>query len=183
MSLLVGCIHPFSRGNLHISSIDISVPPVIEPNFLSNEVDKEILKAGARFTLKNYETAPLKEWVVEVLMPKLKGSDIKDVDDDKVLEDTIHSNFETIYHTVGTCSMMPLQEGGVVDGRLRVYGVKGLRVVDLSVLPLVVSCNTQTMVYAIGEKVRIILRAVDSELIIRRRPTSSRRINTVSRVI
>jgi choline dehydrogenase-like flavoprotein len=163
MTLLIGCIHPFSRGNLHISSTDVSVPPVIEPNFLSNEVDKEVLKAGARFALKTYGTAPLKEWVVEVLMPKLKGSDVKD--DDLVLEDTIRSNLETIYHAVGTCSMMPLEEGGVVDGRLRVYGVKGLRVVDLSVLPLVVSCNTQTVVYAIGEKVRIILRGVGGELI------------------
>ena len=64
----------------------------------------------------------------------------------------------TVHHTSSTCSMLPRDMGGVVDSELRVYGTKGLRVVDLSVVPLIPSAHTQSIVYAIAEQAADIIR-------------------------
>ena len=63
-------------------------------------------------------------------------------------------------HTTSTCSMRPRDKGGVVDPELRVYGAKNLRVVDLSVLPLIVAAHTQSLVYAVAEQAADIIKGV-----------------------
>lgn len=72
--------------------------------------------------------------------------------DDEVLEKWILGNAGTTWHPLGTCQIAPKSKGGVVDERLRVYGVKNLRVCDLSILPLEPGCNLASMAYAVGER-------------------------------
>ncbi|XXH02115.1 hypothetical protein Hte_008483 [Hypoxylon texense] len=71
--------------------------------------------------------------------------------DDAVLEDWLRQHVETTWHSLGTCKMAPLEEGGVVDASLGVYGVEGLNIADMSIPPLNVAANTNNTAIAIGE--------------------------------
>lgn len=73
-------------------------------------------------------------------------------DDDAILAQWLRENVGTTWHSVGTCKMAPLANNGVVDGRLRVYGVEALRIADLSILPHNVAANTNNTALAVGEK-------------------------------
>ena len=66
----------------------------------------------------------------------------------------------TVHHTSSTCSMLPRDKGGVIDPELRVYGTRGLRVIDLSVVPLIPSAHTQSVVYAVAEQGADIIKGV-----------------------
>ena len=68
------------------------------------------------------------------------------------MKNFVLANTLSIYHPVGTAALLPERDGGVVDTKLRVYGVKGLRVVDASIIPLLPSAHIQTLVYGIAEK-------------------------------
>ncbi|KAI5856048.1 hypothetical protein BZA05DRAFT_333620 [Tricharina praecox] len=144
-TILIALMHPLSRGSVHISSASAFSPPVIDPRFFSELVDREVLLAGVRFAAKVAAAEPLKS--------QLLGR-TDEVPDDQLWE-AIKTSAETVKHPVGTCAI-----GTVVDGKLRVKGVKGLRVVDASVIPLQLSTHTQVTVYAIAEHaVKIILGA------------------------
>ena len=82
--------------------------------------------------------------------------DIQDIvytaEDNKTIEDWLRNHVETTWHSMGTCKMGPHNEGGVVDSRLNVYGVEGLKVADLSIPPLNVAANTMNTAVAIAEK-------------------------------
>lgn len=73
-------------------------------------------------------------------------------DDDKVLERYIRENVSTTWHSRGTCKMLPREQDGVVDANLSVYGLRGLKIADLSVVPKNVAANTNYEVLAVGEK-------------------------------
>ena len=78
-------------------------------------------------------------------------------EDDDVIEGFIRNNIGTVWHPTSTCAMKPRREGGVVDSSLNVYGVEGLKVVDLSILPDIVSANTYSMAVVVGEKAAMII--------------------------
>ena len=82
--------------------------------------------------------------------------DVKDIEytpeDDAVIEEWLRENVGSTWHSMGTCRMAPRGEGGVVDPRLGVYGVEGLKVADLSIVPQNVAANTANTAFAIGEK-------------------------------
>lgn len=82
--------------------------------------------------------------------------DVKNIEytpeDDAILEKWLRQNVETTWHSAGTCKMAPLQNGGVVDANLRVHGVQGLGISDLSILPHNVAANTNNTALAVGEK-------------------------------
>lgn len=132
--------------------------PVIDPRYLEGpdgDVDLQTMIEGVKFADKICKTEPLKGMVVKRVFPEeLEGVE----DSDEFWEDWIRRTMMTDWHPVGTCGMMARAadggaEGqGVVDGRLRVYGVKGLRVCDASVMPLQISAHLQATVYAIAEK-------------------------------
>ncbi|CAL1706785.1 unnamed protein product [Somion occarium] len=145
--------HPFSRGSVHINSSSPFEQPTIKQNYLTNPVDEEILIRLLQFCFKLYETSPVKEVVVERIIPPGEPTE-----DD--LKEYVRETVETIWHPVGTCAMTPKDDGGVVDHKLLVYGTENLRVIDCSILPLEVSCNTQTLAYAIGEKGADILKGI-----------------------
>jgi alcohol oxidase len=86
---------------------------------------------------------------------------VKDIEyskeDDEAIEDWIRGKLNTTWHSLGTCAMKPKEKGGVVDKNLSVYGTKGLKVADLSIVPENVGANTNNTALAVGEKAAVII--------------------------
>jgi choline dehydrogenase len=138
-------VRPESRGRIRITSPDPTVHPAIEPNYLSDPLDQEVAVAGLRWGRKIAEQAPLAPFIEHEMMP---GPDIVG---DQALLMYARMAGTTIYHPVGTCQMGHGPRA-VVDPQLRVRGVEGLRVVDASVMPRLVSGNTNAPTIMIAEK-------------------------------
>lgn len=148
--------HPFSRGSTHITSSDPKTHPTIDPSYLSNEVDFQMMVDGLLFIQKIIETAPMADMVKtnddgdgKKIQP---GYRISGRLNRAAAEKLVRSATISSWHLIGTCSMMPQSAGGVVNHRLKVYGVQRLRVVDASVMPLHVRGNITSSVYAIAER-------------------------------
>jgi len=138
-------LRPASRGTLHIRSSDPLAPPRIAPGFLHAPEDRATLVAGMGIAREIAASEPLARHVVAEVTP---GDDV--VGDDALLDYAAHTG-ATVYHPVGTCRMGP-DPMAVVDPRLRVHGVDGLRVIDASVMPRLTSGNTNAPVIMIAEK-------------------------------
>lgn len=145
-TLLPTLLRPESRGYVGLRSANIADAPVIQPNFLTTEKDRQTLIQGLRRGLEVMEADAFGPYRLRIQTPPQRVSD-----DD--LWQHILNQLETVYHPVGTCKMGPdSDEMAVVDPQLRVRGVEGLRVVDGSVMPTVVSGNTNAPCIMIGEK-------------------------------
>ncbi len=137
---------PTSRGHLEIKSADPFDAPAIHPNYLSTNHDLNELLEGLRF-LRKLASAPAFEEISErELIP---GDDIQT---DEEMIAYIRSSVGTVYHPVGTCRMGPSSDDSVVDSRLRVHGLEGLRIVDASVFPNITSGNTNAPTIMVAEK-------------------------------
>lgn len=146
-------LRPESRGSVHIKSAEHTAHPAILPNYLYDPLDQQTAIAGLRWARKFAEQPVLAKFIEHELSP---GSEIQSDED---LLAYARETGGTIYHPVGTCKMAP--EGdtmGVVDDQLRVRGVEGLRVVDASVMPRLVSGNTNAPTIAIAEKASDMIR-------------------------
>ncbi|KAJ7196084.1 alcohol oxidase [Mycena pura] len=142
--------HPFSRGSVHITSPDPLQPPAIELNALDNDADLAIFAETYKFAGKFLKTGPLGALVEEVICP---ATELKtDVDINAFLRQSLGSSF----HPVGTVGMLPQKDGGCVDPSLKVYGTANLRVVDASIIPVLISAHLQATLYAIAEKVCLV---------------------------
>lgn len=142
--------YPFSVGSIHINPDDPRGKPIIDPQYYSGShgaLDFEVQRVCAAFGRMITETPPLRDFVQKRVWPA------ENVSEDE-LGEWILENTVTDWHPVGTCSMGGREgiKAGVVDERLRVYGVKGLRVADASVFPLQISAHLQATVYAVAEK-------------------------------
>ena len=126
-SLLCACTNPLSRGTVHVSSTDPFIPPTIDQNYLSNPADLEILTHFVKFTMKLFRTEPLSEVVLSTVAPNLKEREVDD--NEAILNAYARSTLGTVYHPIATASMLPLEDGGVVDSQLKVYGTSNLRIV------------------------------------------------------
>lgn len=127
---------PTSTGHIAIRSADPLEQPRIAPNYLATEADREEAIAAARVVERIARMPALR---AITLGPN--GFTPEGADDEAVLED-FRARSGTVHHLCGTCRMAPREQGGVVDARLRVHGVDGLRVVDASVFPNITSANT-----------------------------------------
>ncbi|MGI9402334.1 MAG: GMC family oxidoreductase [Rhizobiaceae bacterium] len=137
---------PTSRGRIHIKSSDPERPPSIYPNYLSTNEDLVDMIESANF-LRELAAAPaLAEIIDEELLPGPKVQT-----EEQVLED-IRNRAGTIFHPVSTCRMSPDARTGVVDSKLRVHGMKNLRIVDASIFPTITSANTNAPVIMVAEK-------------------------------
>jgi choline dehydrogenase len=138
-------LRPESRGSLRIGSADPAAPPEIRINYLSTEVDRSANVEGLKMLRKILQAPALGPYVVEEVDPGAK------VVTDEALLSYCRARGSTIYHPTSTCRMGndPL---AVVDQRLRLRGIEGLRVVDASVMPDLVSGNTNAVVIMIAEK-------------------------------
>ncbi|KAF8920375.1 hypothetical protein CPB85DRAFT_1429175 [Mucidula mucida] len=119
--------------------------------YFEHDADVKKLMRAARFILKLGRTEPLASLLdQECADPRFDH--LVHLKSDEELEKMIRQRAETLYHPVSTCRMAPLEEQGVVDSQLRVYGVKGLRVCDASIFPSIVSGHTAGAVFAVAEK-------------------------------
>jgi len=148
-TILGTLLHPFSRGSVHINSSDPTAYPVIDPRYLSHEADVEVLAKVALHLQEVGRTAPLSGLLKEEGRAYQPG--YYTLDETNVRE-FVRRFVQSEYHPIATCAMLPRWKGGVVDERLRVHGVEGLRVVDASVVPLLPRGNLQTLVYAVAER-------------------------------
>ncbi len=144
MSLHVCDLRPKSRGTVRLAGPDIATAPLIDPNFLSEPEDLETLVRGAEIVQAILAKPALAPYGGRYIYGTGR-------DDPEALRKLIRERADTIYHPVGACRM-GVDERAVVDPTLRVRGVEGLRVVDASIMPLLVSGNTQAPSAMIGEK-------------------------------
>jgi choline dehydrogenase len=144
---------PESRGWLRITAPDPEKAPAMQPNYLSTQADRDTVVAGLRVTRKIFATKAMQRFVKEEVFPG-PGA----VSDDDLLEH-VRATAGTTFHQTSTCMMGPGPKA-VVDETLKVKGLQGLRVIDASVMPTVVSGNTNATVIMIAEKgADMILRA------------------------
>lgn len=159
VAILVSLPHPFSAGTCHITSSDPRDLPTVDPRFMSHPLDPEIMGRHMVALDQLFTEPPLADLI------KLGGrrlparSPLFDPDSTKTSKERIEAGREharrytrSTSHPCGTCAMLPWDKGGVVDFRLRVHCVKGLRIVDASIFPMVVRGNIQSTVYAVAER-------------------------------
>ena len=154
----------FGRGTVHISSADPLLLPTVNPNVLKEEVDLEILVDSIKFIRRLVDTPAFKDVIVEEVLPGPKAQS------DEELREYIRISANTIHHPAGTASMLPRQDGGVVDPNLKVYGTTNLHVVsetfcsvekrliyffklDASVIPIHLTGHPSQALYAMAERV------------------------------
>jgi choline dehydrogenase len=143
-TILPTLLRPKSRGTVSLRSNSPKDFPVIQPNFLESEDDRKVLIEAGRRALEVMQAPAFDACRKEIILPA-------DAASDEAWLLHIQKSMETVYHPVGTCKMGN-DEMAVVDDRLRVHGVQGLRVVDASIMPTIVSGNTNAAVYMIAEK-------------------------------
>lgn len=163
ITIVTMLMHPFSRGDIHITSGDPNEQPRVDPKYFSHPIDIEMLARALLYVRKIAKTEPLASMLkpsgrqippLREATPRNSGAtESSAVDED--LEDArsiARERLFTAFHPSGTCAMLPREEGGVVDSRLRVYGSANIRVVDASVFPIEPLGHVQSTVYAVAEK-------------------------------
>ncbi len=139
-------LRPKSRGEVRLADANPASAPRIDPRFLSDPEDLALLLQGVKKTRGIMEAAPLAKYRQRELYTA-------DARSDEDLVRQIRARADTIYHPVGTCRMgAPNDAGAVVDPRLRVRGIEGLRVVDASVMPTLIGGNTNAPTVMIAER-------------------------------
>jgi choline dehydrogenase len=144
-------MRPLSRGYVEARSNRPDDPPAINPRYLSEETDRRAVVGGLKMARRLFGAPALKKYVVAENLP---GSNVES--DDELL-DYARQYGSTVFHATCTCRMGP-DEMAVVDDRLRVRGLQGLRVVDASVMPTVTSTNTNAPTIMIAEKGAAMIR-------------------------
>ncbi|XP_063884863.1 glucose dehydrogenase [FAD, quinone]-like [Scylla paramamosain] len=145
---------PKSRGTVTLQSSDPFAPPLIDPNFLSHPDDVTTFVRGIKFAMTVANTTALKFGVGARFHDQvLPGCEREVYGSDQYWACYVRHMAQTTYHPVGTCKMAPVSDPyGVVDHKLKVRGVSGLRVVDGSIMPLITTANVNAPIIMIGEK-------------------------------
>ncbi|KAJ7758182.1 GMC oxidoreductase-domain-containing protein [Mycena maculata] len=171
-----GCIlaYPASRGYLHISSTDPYATPDFDSGYLTNPGDAAALRWGYKKGRELIRRLPAFRGAFLPAHPQFSQDSsaaltetgpvpfdaprlVYSAADDKVIDDNLRQSVQTAWHSLGTCAMKPLEMGGVVDSQLNVYGVKRLKIADLSIPPSNVNSNTYSTAVVIGEKAAVII--------------------------
>jgi choline dehydrogenase-like flavoprotein len=145
-------LRPDSRGTVGLQNADPFAPPAIDPGYLSDKRDLDTLIKGAKLMRDILEAPALAKYRHKEMF----GTD--KIETDKDWESHIRARADTIYHPVGTCRM-GVDDMAVVDPQLRVRGIQGLRVVDASIMPTLISGNTNAPTIMIAEKAADLIKA------------------------
>ncbi len=145
VTTLCTLLRPESRGHVRIRSADPTQPPAIDPNYLSSQKDRDTMVAGFKAMRRIVSAPAFAQHISEEIEPGLAATS------EDALLDHIRRRGSTVYHPVGTCRMGQ-DADAVVDERLRVRGMERLRVIDASIMPSLVSGNTNAAAIMIGEK-------------------------------
>lgn len=151
LTIIPGLTRPMSRGWVRLASGNPLSKPLLHPNYLGNESDLERMVQGVRLAREIAATQALSDWVSDELQP---GATVQKDDE---LRDFVRQQAGPWWHLCGSCKM-GLDDAAVVDPKLQVYGVDGLRVVDTSVMPSITSGNTHAPVLMIAEKASDLIR-------------------------
>ncbi|MEM9086792.1 MAG: FAD-dependent oxidoreductase [Pseudomonadota bacterium] len=154
-SLHACVLRPESRGTVRLGSSDAAAAPVIDPNFFDDERDIATMRAGVRLSHRIADAPALQAFGPSDRHPV-------DLEDDAALDNLIRNRADTVYHPVGTCRM-GADADSVVDPQLRVRGVDGLWIADASVMPKIVSGNTNAPSIMIGERCADFVKAAESQ--------------------
>ncbi len=144
-------LRPESRGEIRLKSANPADPPAMIPNYLTDEVDQRTIVAGLKLCRELLAHPSLARFIAEEFQPGPA------VQGDPALLDYARQRGGTVYHPTSTCKM-GVDRMAVVDAELRVIGVEGLRVADASVMPTVISGNTNAATIMIGEKLADLVR-------------------------
>ena len=145
-------LRPRSRGTVRLQSADPAAPPLIDPNYLADPTDRARSIRGLKWTQEILAQEPLKPFI---LAQRLPGPEVRT---DEEYFNFICQHSKTSHHCAGTCRMGP-DAAAVVDPRLRFNGIGGLRIVDNSIMPTVISSNTNAAAIMIGEKAADMIKA------------------------
>ena len=145
MTVVIGQCRPDSRGSIHIKSATPGSEPAIRPNFLSAQTDRDATVAGMQIARKIVQNPKIARYIAYENNP---GDKVQSYDE---WLDFARRNGQTTYHVIGTCKMGS-DPMAVVDDRLRVHGIAGLRVIDASIMPTVPSGNTNAPTIMVAEK-------------------------------
>ncbi|KAH8703285.1 glucose-methanol-choline oxidoreductase [Talaromyces proteolyticus] len=148
-TLAIGLVAPTSRGNISISSSDMSDAPLINPNFLGTETDREVAIAAFRRVRQVFNS--------NAMAPVVDGQEVypgSQYQTDNQILDYISSSFSLLFHASSTCKMGSANDSmAVIDPTAKVYGVQNLRVVDTSSFPILPPGHPMSTVYALAEKI------------------------------
>lgn len=141
--------HSLSRGSIHVQSSDAAKAPLIDANYFTANWDLDVLTAGTSYlrSVANTKIYKASGFVEDEVLPG------KNVDLSKYSKE----NVVTEYHPIGSASLGPKAQGGVVDASLKVYGTANVRVADASVIPVHISAHIQATVYGIAEAAAAII--------------------------
>ena len=137
--------HPLSRGSVRITSADAFAAPRIDAAYLAHSADLQLLRAGFRLARLVGQTSPLSDLLTGAQGPAAAAQT------DSEWDTFIRGNTQTEYHPTASCSMLPRQQGGVVDPDMRVYGTSNVRVIDASIPPLSMAMHLMTATYGLAE--------------------------------
>ncbi|MEM1195792.1 MAG: GMC oxidoreductase, partial [Pseudomonadota bacterium] len=154
-SLHACVLRPESRGTVRLGSRDAGAAPVIDPNFLDDERDIATMRAGVRLSHRIASAPALQAFGPTDRHPV-------DLEDDSALDNQIRNRADTVYHPVGTCRM-GADADAVVDPQLKVRGLDGLWIADASVMPKIVSGNTNAPSIMIGERCADFMKAAERQ--------------------
>lgn len=158
-TVCMAMIRPLSRGSIVINSTDPTKPPVLDFGTFSHRTDLEVAMQALKKVRDWAASSPLQEIGAYETYP---GGNISS--DHDIAEAIRQGAVSSWQHPTSTCSMLKRELGGVVDSKLRVYGVKGLRIVDASIFPMAVAGHTSSTVYAVAEKVGPAMGALPNQM-------------------
>jgi choline dehydrogenase len=155
--LTVANIKPLSRGTVRPASPNIfDSGPLIDPRYCADPYDCRVLLEALRFNDRLIQTAQMQALKPSPAAPFVQPWITAPENETDVMHE-VKQRLATEFHPCGTAAMMPRQLGGVVDPQLRVWGTENVRVVDASIFPIIPSAHIQATVYAVAEKVSLLL--------------------------
>ncbi|KAF9644026.1 GMC oxidoreductase [Thelephora ganbajun] len=153
ISLQLALQHPYSQGRLYITTNDTFDTPALDPQYLTHPADATLMRQAVRLARKIAATPPLSNVLGDELSPG------PSVTSDDAIDAFVANDIQTEFHPANTLAMLPRNQGGVIDTKLRVYGLQNVRAVDASIFPVQFAAHMQWPVYSLAEHASEIIRA------------------------